>query len=238
LGLARRLKTELRLPAISYDGSNWSNGRVFSLGKTSTSHEGSKAWMMPPSRSALFSFSARKTTPLRPEPPHCVSKWRAIMPNGAVEEIAVRGEGFSRFFARLTPRDLLERPTLFSSLIRNQLRLMASWFRSSPPRCWELCLAPRAYANFVAGARFRSNCPVGRCFGHLAPLPISSCQAVSQANLAMARWGPHAGYAHSRLSRRTGTVSCHRHGKADRFRVHQFPKDGYAGREFRACHRR
>jgi hypothetical protein len=51
------------------------------------------------------------------------------MPNGAVEEIAVRGEGFSRFFARLTTRDLLERPTLFSSLIRNQLRLMASWFR-------------------------------------------------------------------------------------------------------------
>jgi hypothetical protein len=87
------------------------------------------------------------------------------MPNGAVEEIAVRGEGFSRFFARLTPRDLLERPTLFSSLIRNQLRLMASWFRSSPTRCWEPCLAPRAYANFVAGARFRTNCPVRRCFG-------------------------------------------------------------------------
>jgi hypothetical protein len=48
------------------------------------------------------------------------------MPNGAEEEIAVRGEGFSRFFARLTTRDLLERPTLFSSLIRHQLRLMAS----------------------------------------------------------------------------------------------------------------
>ena len=31
-------------------------------------------------------------------------------------------------------------------------------------------------------------------FAIVAPPPISSCQAVSQANLAMARWGPHAGY--------------------------------------------
>jgi acyl CoA:acetate/3-ketoacid CoA transferase len=29
--------------AISCDGSNWSNGSVFSLGKTSTSHDGSRA---------------------------------------------------------------------------------------------------------------------------------------------------------------------------------------------------
>ncbi|WP_249147276.1 hypothetical protein [Bradyrhizobium jicamae] len=37
--LARRRSTEDRLPAISRDGSNPSNGNVFSLGKTSTSTE-------------------------------------------------------------------------------------------------------------------------------------------------------------------------------------------------------
>jgi hypothetical protein len=37
---------------------------------------------------------------------------------------------------------------------------------------------------------------------HRSPPTISSCQAVSQANLAMARWGPHAGYVQS--GRRVG----------------------------------
>ena len=35
--LARRRNTELRLPAISRDGSSPSNGRLFSLGNTRTS---------------------------------------------------------------------------------------------------------------------------------------------------------------------------------------------------------
>ncbi|MET4324101.1 hypothetical protein [Bradyrhizobium sp. RT5a] len=32
-------------------------------------------------------------------------------------------------------------------------------------------------------------------FAIASPPPISSCQAVSQANRAMTRWGTHAGYA-------------------------------------------
>jgi hypothetical protein len=76
------------------------------------------------------------------------------MPNGAVEEIAVRGEGFSRFFARLTTRDLLERPTLFSSLIRNQLRLMASWFRSSPPQMLGALSSAACIREFRRGRTF------------------------------------------------------------------------------------
>src|SRR5438034_8646023 len=76
--------------------------------------------MMAPSRSALFSFSERKTIPLRPAFLHSVSRWRAIMPKGDEEEIAGR-EGSFRFVALLAPRALLERPTLNPSLIRDQL---------------------------------------------------------------------------------------------------------------------
>jgi hypothetical protein len=69
------------------------------------------------------------------------------------EEIAGRGEGFFRFVALLAPRALLERPTLNPSLIRDQLRLMANVPSIGSPRCWELCLGQRAYANLVADAR-------------------------------------------------------------------------------------
>jgi hypothetical protein len=65
--LARRRKTELRRPAISRDGSSPSNGSVLNLGNTRTSSDGSSAWTMPPSRSALFSSSARNTNPSRPD---------------------------------------------------------------------------------------------------------------------------------------------------------------------------
>src|SRR5919198_6397966 len=81
--------------------------------------------MTAPSRSARFSFSERKTIPLRPDFLHCASRWRATIPRGAEEEIAVRDEEFFRFVALPATRALLERPTFDLSLIRDQLRLMA-----------------------------------------------------------------------------------------------------------------
>src|SRR6188472_1932909 len=86
--LARRRKIELRLPAISRDGSSPSNGNVFNLGNTRTSSDGSSAWTIPPSRSALFSSSARNTTPSRPDFFHCSRRWSANMPRGEDVEIA------------------------------------------------------------------------------------------------------------------------------------------------------
>src|SRR5215207_1480389 len=86
--LARRRKTELRLPAISRDGSSPSNGNVFNLGNTRTSSDGSSAWTMPPSRSALFSSSARNTNPSRPDFFNCSRRWSANMPRGEDVEIA------------------------------------------------------------------------------------------------------------------------------------------------------
>jgi hypothetical protein len=71
---AKRLSTEARLPAISLDGTNPSNGKAFSLGNTSTSSEGSSEWSKLPSRSALFSFSARNTIPWRPDCLHCSTR--------------------------------------------------------------------------------------------------------------------------------------------------------------------
>src|SRR6478752_2320465 len=85
--LARRRKTELRLPAISRDGSSPSNGNVFNLGNTRTSSDGSSAWTMPPSRSALYSSSARNTNPSRPDFFHCSRRWSANMPRGEDVEI-------------------------------------------------------------------------------------------------------------------------------------------------------
>src|SRR6476659_10737857 len=116
--------------------------------------------MTAPSRSALFSFSDRKTIPLRPAFLHSASRWRAIMPKGDEEEIAGRGEGFFRFVALLAPRAFLERPTLNPSLIRDQLGLMANVPSIGSPRCWELCLGQRPYANLVADARLQSRRPV------------------------------------------------------------------------------
>src|ERR1700761_5039960 len=89
--LARRRNTELRLPAISRDGSSPSNGKVFSLGKTSTSSQGTSEWSTLPSRSALFSFSERNTMPSRPDFLHCSRRWSAIKPSGEEEEIVGRG---------------------------------------------------------------------------------------------------------------------------------------------------
>ena len=43
---------------------------------------------MPPSRSALFSSSARNTSPSRPDLLHCSRRWSANMPSGEVVEIA------------------------------------------------------------------------------------------------------------------------------------------------------
>jgi hypothetical protein len=54
------------------------------------------------------------------------------MPRGDEEEIAVRDEDFFRFVALLATRGLLERPTLNPSLIRNQLRLMATVASNRP----------------------------------------------------------------------------------------------------------
>src|SRR4051794_36182634 len=110
--LARRRKTELRLPAISRDGSSPSNGNVFNLGNTRTSSNGSRAWTMPPSRSARFSSSARNTNPSRPDFFHCSRRWSANMPRGEEVEVAERaallfflaappGRGFLLFFTRL-----------------------------------------------------------------------------------------------------------------------------------------
>ena len=48
------------------------------------------------------------------------------MPRGDEEDIALRDGEFFRFVALLATRGLLERPTLNLSLIRDQLRLMAS----------------------------------------------------------------------------------------------------------------
>src|SRR5689334_3048639 len=86
--LPRRRKTELRLPAISRDGSSPSNGNVFNLGNTRTPSDGSSAWTIPPSRSALFSSSARNTNPSRPDLFHCSRRWSANMPRGEDVEIA------------------------------------------------------------------------------------------------------------------------------------------------------
>src|SRR5262245_56177716 len=116
--------------------------------------------MTAPNRSALFSLSARKTMPLRPDFLHCASRWRSIMPRGDEEEIAVRVREVFRFVALLATRALMERPTLNPSLIRDQQRLMASITLNRPALIWELCLGQRTYANLVADARFQSSRPI------------------------------------------------------------------------------
>src|SRR5215207_5724846 len=118
--LARRRKTELRLPPISRDGSSPSNGNVFNLGNTRTSSDGSSAWTIPPSRSALFSSSARNTNPSRPDFFHWSRRWSANMPRGEDVEIA-EPENFLPFLvgvflvARLASAFLLFFTTLPSS---------------------------------------------------------------------------------------------------------------------------
>ena len=86
------------------------------------------------------------------------------MPKGDEEEIAGRGEGIFRFVALLAPRALLERPTLNLSLIRDPLGLMANVPSIVSPRCWELCLGQRAYANLVADARLLVKLDDGSCW--------------------------------------------------------------------------
>src|SRR4051812_26526181 len=65
-------------------------------------------WMTEPSRSALRSFSARNTTPLRPAACHCATRCNASSPNGdeddapnlgttadlVVTEVFLRGAAF------------------------------------------------------------------------------------------------------------------------------------------------
>lgn len=75
------------------------------------------------------------------------------MPSGDAEEIAVRAEVF-RFFARLTARTLLERPTLILLLVRNPLRPMARSFNKVGPNVGS-CLGPLAHLTLVAGAHLR-----------------------------------------------------------------------------------
>ena len=85
--------------------------------------------MTAPSRSALFSFSARKTIPLRPDFLRWASKWRAIIPTGDEEEIAGRDEAFLRFAALLAPRALLERPAFPERVVGSACAL--SFFRNA-----------------------------------------------------------------------------------------------------------
>jgi hypothetical protein len=54
------------------------------------------------------------------------------MPSGDADEIAVR-VGVFRFFARLSARALLERPTLILLLVCNPLRPMARSFNKAGP---------------------------------------------------------------------------------------------------------
>jgi hypothetical protein len=75
--------------------------------------------MTAPRRSALFSFSARKTTPLRPDFLHSASRWRAIIPKGDDEDIAA--DAF-RFVILVAVCALLERPTVNPSLTRTSRR--------------------------------------------------------------------------------------------------------------------
>lgn len=91
------------------------------------------------------------------------------MPSGDEEDIAVRDEDFFRFVALPATRALLERPTLNPSLIRDQLRLMASVASNRPAPMWELRLGLCTYANFVGDARFQSNRPVKHRLGAEAP---------------------------------------------------------------------
>jgi hypothetical protein len=78
------------------------------------------------------------------------------MPKGDEEEIVIRGVDLFRFVALLATCALLDRPH-FGPVVESQpLRLMASVPSISSPRCWELCLALRAYANLVADARLHA----------------------------------------------------------------------------------
>src|ERR1700761_4630209 len=105
---ARRRNTELRLPAISRDGSKPSKGSVFSLGNTRTSSDGSRAHRMLPSRSALSSFSERNTRPLRSAFLHCWRRWSASMPSGEADEIVER-DGLLLFFIAPTMAQIFRR---------------------------------------------------------------------------------------------------------------------------------
>jgi hypothetical protein len=60
------------------------------------------------------------------------------MPRGEEDEISIRDEDFFRFVALLATRALLERPTSYSSLIRNQLTLMARTASNWPALIREL----------------------------------------------------------------------------------------------------
>jgi hypothetical protein len=131
--------------------------------------------MTAPSRSALFSFSDRKTMPLPQAFLRCSSKWRAIKPKGAEEEIAVRGEDFLRFDAPLAAGALLERTTLNPPLFRDQFRLIARAFPIKP-----ILLAPTPMAGCIREFRreltSRSIRPLRRRFGAEAPrsYPLAS----------------------------------------------------------------
>src|SRR6202000_2007073 len=104
LAPTRRRNTEARLPAISRDGSSPSNVKLLSLGNTRTSSEGSSEWSTLPNRSALFSFSARNTTPSRPDCFHCSRRWSANMPSGEEDEMVERGEALVFLVAPATVR--------------------------------------------------------------------------------------------------------------------------------------
>ncbi|WP_456758061.1 hypothetical protein [Bradyrhizobium sp. USDA 4011] len=121
---ARRRNTELRLPAISCDGSNPSNGKVFSLGNTSTSSEGSSECSTLPRRSALFSLSARKTMPSRPDFFHCSRRCSASMPSGEEDEIPERVNPLLFFLAPAAARAFLVFATSNPSLRRESDRLV------------------------------------------------------------------------------------------------------------------
>src|ERR1700754_1756365 len=140
--LARRRKPDPRLPAISRDGSSPSNGNVFNLGNTRTSSDGSSAWTMPPSRSALFSSSARNTNPSRPDFFHCSRRWSANIPRGEDVEIAEPAD-FLPFLVALflvapgAPTSLLfftRLPSSFENLAAANRRQNTSYPLSTLPR--------------------------------------------------------------------------------------------------------
>jgi hypothetical protein len=81
------------------------------------------------------------------------------MPRGDEEEITVRDEECFRFVALLATRGLLERPTLNPSLIRDQLRLMASVASNRPALMKEL--RPGGCVHMRIASRAHASNPIG-----------------------------------------------------------------------------
>ena len=111
--LARRRNTELRLPAISRDGASPSNGKVFSLGNTSTLSEAERMEYATQPLCSILVFR-EEYMPLRLDFLHCSRRWSANKPSGEEEEeeeIVERGESLLFFIAPAAARAFLVFPT-------------------------------------------------------------------------------------------------------------------------------